>query len=117
MRLFLGPQEGAPAESGSQRGRHACAQASDREYPVEASVPVRGVPSVLAHVLCYTEVVRAARDKELAAANEAVRAQWAKFGAAQARGLTGAPLVMIDNNLQRLEHERDALADRLREQA
>lgn len=54
--------------------------------------------------------------EQLARANAAVKAQWQKYDDAQARGLTGAPLVRIDQKLRRLEDERDALLDRREEE-
>ena len=50
--------------------------------------------------------------EQVDAANAAVRDQWAKFDAAIARGLTGAPLVRIDQKLRRLQDEADDLHDR-----
>lgn len=52
-------------------------------------------------------------DKRLAAANQAVKEQWAKYDRAVGAGMTGAPLVQIDRKLVRLEMERDELRDRL----
>jgi hypothetical protein len=50
--------------------------------------------------------VSAARRQEL---DSEIRAQWAKFDAAVAAGMTGAPLAQIDKKLARLERERETL--------
>ena len=49
------------------------------------------------------------QDAERVELDEAIRAQWAKYDAAVAAGMTGAPLVQIDRKLTRLEHERESL--------
>jgi hypothetical protein len=52
---------------------------------------------------------------ELQRLNAEVKAQRDKFDNALASGLTGAPLVRIDQKLVRLERERDDLYDRIQE--
>ncbi len=50
-------------------------------------------------------------EERIGAANEALQDQEDKFTAALERGLTGAPLVRIDQKLARLQRERDAIYD------
>lgn len=54
-----------------------------------------------------------ARERLIAMAGAAVREQWAKFDEAQAAGVTGAPLVRIDQKLRRLDDEQHALVEAL----
>jgi hypothetical protein len=52
----------------------------------------------------------------LARLDEEIREQWAKFERAREAGHYGAPLTRINQKLVRLEYERDALAERMREE-